>query len=170
MKDKKDDEDGYSSEDDSNVEDSDEDSDNIDSDKSDSENDSDNKDEQIEEFEKIDGYANYSVTTFGRIRYDKTDRILKLDKNIDGDSVIQLIQNGVITKHSVKSLVSSSKSFSKTIDEDEFKKISWSFDGLSVRRLGFLSLCDAMIRFVLKWLKGGLIIRSLNERDACRNV
>lgn len=48
----------------------------------------------MEEWKKIDGYDNYSVSSEGRVRNDKTLRILKVGYNKDGYLNVKLWKNG----------------------------------------------------------------------------
>lgn len=50
--------------------------------------------EQIIEWRKIDGYQNYSVSSAGVVRNDKTGRILKPGKNKNGYFMVGLCKNG----------------------------------------------------------------------------
>ena len=72
----------------------------------DSEDDSDSDDDDnIERFKRIDGYDNYSVLTFGRIRNDASNHILKLGKNGNGYYTVGLSKKGKSKTHRVHRLV-----------------------------------------------------------------
>ena len=49
----------------------------------------------LERWQKIDGYPNYSVSTFGRVRNDKFNRILKPGTDKDGYYVVVLCNSGM---------------------------------------------------------------------------
>jgi len=59
----------------------------------------------MEHFRKIKGYPNYSVSDYGRIRNDKTGRILKPQKNTCGYLQVDLHKNGVRKSQKVHRLV-----------------------------------------------------------------
>ena len=59
----------------------------------------------IEEFKKIDGYENYSVSKNGNVRNDLTDKILKHRKDKNGYSNFTLSKNGKLKTHKVHRLV-----------------------------------------------------------------
>ena len=59
----------------------------------------------MEHFKKIKGYENYSVSDYGKIRNDKTDRILKPQKNTCGYLHVVLYENGVGKHHKIHRLV-----------------------------------------------------------------
>lgn len=48
----------------------------------------------MEIWKKIDGYENYSVSSEGRVRNDKTGRILKIRSDKDGYELVDLRKNG----------------------------------------------------------------------------
>ena len=52
-------------------------------------------DKLIERWQTIDGYDNYSVSTFGNVRNNKTDKILKNLTNGDGYLFVNLYKNGI---------------------------------------------------------------------------
>jgi hypothetical protein len=59
-----------------------------------------------EEWRKIDGYDNYSISNFGRVRNDKTKKIRKTYINKEGYSALNLSNNnGVLKKISIHRLV-----------------------------------------------------------------
>ena len=53
----------------------------------------------------IKNYDNYSISSFGRIRNDKFNRILKPQKNANGYYFVRLSKNGKVKPHSVHRLV-----------------------------------------------------------------
>ena len=53
----------------------------------------------------VKDYENYSISSFGRIRNNKTDRILKPGKNADGYHQVHLSKNGKEKKHRINRLV-----------------------------------------------------------------
>jgi len=59
----------------------------------------------LEKFKKIKGYENYSVSNYGRIRNDKTGRILKPQKNTWGYLFVGLYENGVCKNYRIHRLV-----------------------------------------------------------------
>lgn len=59
----------------------------------------------MEQWKKIDGYENYSVSCNGEIRNDKTGRVLKKYKNKDGYEHVNLYKNGKIKVFSTHRLV-----------------------------------------------------------------
>ena len=65
----------------------------------------DDDDENVERFKRVDGYNNYSVSTLGRIRNDKTNRILKPMNDGNGYHQVGLYKNGKEKKHRVNRLV-----------------------------------------------------------------
>ena len=65
--------------------------------------DSDTDDE--EEFKRIDGYDNYSISNQGRVRNDSTNHILKPNKNKKGYFRVGLSKNGKSKTHSVHRLI-----------------------------------------------------------------
>ena len=69
----------------------------------DPDNDDEEEDENVERFKRVDGYDNYSVSAFGRVRNDKTNNILKPRKNSHGYHQVGLYKKG--ENHSVHSLV-----------------------------------------------------------------
>ena len=58
-----------------------------------------------EEWRKIEGYDNYSISNFGRVRNDKTKKIRKTYINKEGYSTLNLSNNGVLKKFSIHRLV-----------------------------------------------------------------
>lgn len=62
-------------------------------------------DQLIERWKKIEGYENYSVSTFGRIRNDKTKRILKPKISTNKYYCVGLHKNGIIKKINIHRLV-----------------------------------------------------------------
>ena len=58
-----------------------------------------------ESWKKIKDYENYSVSSFGRVRNDKTDRILKPTKNAGGYYHVSLYKNGKEKNHSIHRLI-----------------------------------------------------------------
>lgn len=60
---------------------------------------------KMEIWKSIDGYENYSVSSFGSVRNDKTDRMLKYYDNGHGYSIVSLCKNGKSNKYQVHVLV-----------------------------------------------------------------
>ena len=58
-----------------------------------------------EEFRKIEGYDNYSVSNLGNVRNDKTGRILKSNPNSDGYLQVYLCKEGKKKIHSIHRLI-----------------------------------------------------------------
>ena len=56
-------------------------------------------------WEKINGFNNYSVSNFGEVRNDTTNKLLKGRLNKGGYYQVGLILNGIVTKKSVHRLV-----------------------------------------------------------------
>ena len=50
------------------------------------------EDDNIQRFKKIDGYPNYCASTFGHIRNDTTNHILKPGKDTDGYHLVILYE------------------------------------------------------------------------------
>ena len=59
----------------------------------------------IERWSKIEGYDNYSVSTFGRVRNDTTKRILKFGYDGGGYNFVNLSHHGVIKIRRIHRLV-----------------------------------------------------------------
>jgi len=59
----------------------------------------------MEHFKKIKGYENYSVSNYGKIRNDKTGRILKPGDNGRGYLFVNLCKNGICKHHKIHRLV-----------------------------------------------------------------
>lgn len=59
----------------------------------------------MERWKKIDGYDNYSVSDMGRVRNDRTGRILKPGNLKQGYTQVHLSKNGKITNHLIHRLV-----------------------------------------------------------------
>ena len=62
--------------------------------------------QSIEQWRLIDGYDNYEVSSHGRVRNSKTNRIMKLSKKKDGYVDVNLCKNSKATHHLVHRLVS----------------------------------------------------------------
>ena len=80
--------------------------DDSDDDSDDDDDDDAEEDDNIERFKKIDGYPNYSVSTFGRIRNDTRlkNNILKPINNGKGYHLVNLYKNGKQKTHLVHRL------------------------------------------------------------------
>ena len=74
--------------------DSDPDNDSDEEDDIDDSSDDDDDDDDIERFKRVEGYNNYSTSTFGNVRIDKTNRILKDCKIKSGYHQVGLRKNG----------------------------------------------------------------------------
>ena len=62
--------------------------------------------ESMEKFKQIKGYKNYSVSNYGKIRNDKTGRILKPSNNSTGGYLfVGLSKNGICKSQKVHRLV-----------------------------------------------------------------
>ena len=85
--------------------DSDCDSDSDESSKDDDDSDDDEEDDDVERFKSIDGYDNYSVSTFGRIRNDTTNKILRPGKTKTLYRQVSLYKNGKVKKCYIHKLV-----------------------------------------------------------------
>jgi len=59
----------------------------------------------MEQWKKLDGFKNYSISDHGRIRNDRTDRILKTFVNTCGYNQIGLYKDGRIIKYKISRLV-----------------------------------------------------------------
>jgi len=59
----------------------------------------------MEKFKQIKNYENYSVSNYGKIRNDKTGRILKPQKNTCGYLFVVLYENGVCKNYRIHRLV-----------------------------------------------------------------
>ncbi len=59
----------------------------------------------MEEYRKIQGYNNYSVSNLGNVRNDKTGRLLKATNNSHGYYFVELCQNNKGKKHYLHRLV-----------------------------------------------------------------
>ena len=81
--------------------------------------------ESMEKFKQIKEYENYSVSNYGRIRNDKTDRILKPQKDHGGYLHVALCKNGVCKTHSIHRLVALA-----FIDNPENKRTVNHLDGI----------------------------------------
>ena len=62
-------------------------------------------DKLFERWKKIDGYDNYTVSTFGRVRNDDTNKILKNSFNSHGYHHVGLYKNNKETKMKIHRLV-----------------------------------------------------------------
>jgi hypothetical protein len=56
-------------------------------------------------FKRIDGYDNYSISNQGNVKNNKTNKIMKLDKNKKGYCRVTLSKRGKSKKHSIHRLV-----------------------------------------------------------------
>ena len=59
----------------------------------------------VEIFKYIDGYLNYEVSNFGRVRNIKSGRFLKPRTSRDGYHVVNLYQNGKMKTETIHRLV-----------------------------------------------------------------
>ena len=59
----------------------------------------------MEEWKKIEGYENYSISKYGKVRNDKKELILKKRKNKDGYEIVNLYKNGKTKTFQVHRLV-----------------------------------------------------------------
>jgi len=59
----------------------------------------------MESWKRIKNYEDYSVSNYGRIRNDKTGRILKPGKNSCGYFLVVLCKNGIVKTHTIHRLV-----------------------------------------------------------------
>src|SRR3954463_11128186 len=57
------------------------------------------------EFKPIDGFPGYSISSYGRVRNDETDRILALTRNQHGVVQVGLMRDGLQYKRGVALLV-----------------------------------------------------------------
>ena len=71
----------------------------------DDDDDDDDEDEDVERVKRIDGFDNYSVSNHGRVRNDKTNRILKPGLYGEGYHTVNLYKNKKKKPHSVHRLV-----------------------------------------------------------------
>jgi hypothetical protein len=62
----------------------------------------------LEVWRKIDGYYNYSVSTKGRVRNDKSGKLLKQCLDKDGYYKLTLYQDGKQIQHKIRRLVANS--------------------------------------------------------------
>ena len=78
-----------------------------------------------ENWHSIDGYANYEVSSHGRVRNATTERILKLVKDTGGYPIVKLCKNGKSKTHKVHRLVAN-----EFIDNPQNKKCIDHMDGV----------------------------------------
>ena len=62
-----------------------------------------NDDDEL--FKRIDGYDNYFISNQGNVKNNKTNKIMKLDKNTKGYCRVTLSKRGKSKKHSIHRLV-----------------------------------------------------------------
>jgi len=84
----------------------------------------------MESWKKIKNYENYSVSDYGRIRNDKTDRILKPSNNTHGYLFVGLWKNGVRKNHKIHRLVANAY-----IVNPENKRTINHIDGIKANNL-----------------------------------
>ena len=81
----------------------------------------------MEKFKQIKNYENYSVSNYGKIRNDKTGRILKPQKNTCGYLFVVLYENGVCKTLKIHRLVALA-----FIDNPENKRTINHIDGVKI--------------------------------------
>jgi hypothetical protein len=59
----------------------------------------------VEVFRSVDGYENYAVSSFGRVKNTKTGRILKAGLDSHGYLTVNLCEDGVVKTHRIHRLV-----------------------------------------------------------------
>lgn len=61
--------------------------------------------DEMTQWKKIEGYENYSVSTNGKVRNDKTGRVLKIFSDKDEYSRVQLYESGEVKTYTIHRLV-----------------------------------------------------------------